>query len=134
MEFEYKLHVHAHINKCAHALSEDIIITWALSSISLLAFSIEETLSPSLPLSPLSFKTESHYYLIKKKVCFFKSLSKPNTFASPPTMTPEQPCDKYPPTKEAMALISVHFRLSSGVLTTATKNSSSGKKNGARIL
>lgn len=67
MEFEYKLHVHAHINKCAHALSEDIIITRALSSISLLAFSIEETLSPSLPLSPLSFKTESHYYLIKKK-------------------------------------------------------------------
>lgn len=64
MEFEYKLHVYAHLNKCAHTLSEDqsksIIITWALSSISLLAFSIEKTISPSLPLSPLSFKTKSH--------------------------------------------------------------------------
>lgn len=49
-------------------------------------------------------------------------------------MTPEQPYDKYPPTKEAMALISVHFRPTSGVLTTATKNSSSGTKNGAHIL
>lgn len=58
MELEYKLHVHAHINKCAHALSEDIIITRALSSISLLAFSIEETLSPSL--YHLSLLKQSH--------------------------------------------------------------------------
>lgn len=61
MEYEYKLHVHAHINKCAHTLSEDQRQghnnKWALSSISLLAFSIEETMSPSLPLPPLSFKT-----------------------------------------------------------------------------
>lgn len=44
-------------------------------------------------------------------------------------MMPEQPCDKYPPIKEAVTLIYVHFRPPSDVPTTATKNSFTVKKN-----
>lgn len=43
-------------------------------------------------------------------------------------MMPEQPCDKYPPVKEAVTLISVHFRPSSDAPTTVTENTFAGKK------
>ena len=110
--------VHAHTCKGKHGVSNLGIVFYTLSLFLFVKDSLGLSVCLSLSLSlsetePSSyFNTHTHIH----KVCFFRSLSRPNTFAGAPSLMLAQLGDKCLAVKKAVALIFAQLRPPSKVL------------------